>query len=168
MSSCQSAKVLIEMEFLSKLPDLLVVKGRRPPSRRYRCSNRAMVDGLIRQSWASTSALIVLSPCLSSTLISSRRMAVTAWNTGHRWFPRLLLVPQLRRHHIMEDVRVSLCPRLVSSAEQTNGGLAVTAYALSELIQNLALRYFQCPEILPAHCLNIFPHTSSRHVASLW
>ena len=73
LSSCQSAKVRMGIELLSRLPGLVVVKGRRPPSCRQGCRSRSMVDGLTRQSWASTSAVIVVPPCFLRILNSSGR-----------------------------------------------------------------------------------------------
>lgn len=61
------------MELLSKLPGLVVLNGRCPPTRRQGRNSRSMVEVLIQRSCASTSALIFLSPCLLRTLISSGR-----------------------------------------------------------------------------------------------
>jgi hypothetical protein len=59
------------MELLSRVPGLVVLKGRRPLSRRQVRSRRSIVAGLIWQSWVSTSADIVVSSCLLRTLINS-------------------------------------------------------------------------------------------------
>ena len=61
------------IDFLSRLPDRVVVSPLRPPSRRLGESSRSIVDGLIRHSCASVAASIRCSPCCLSTLIISGR-----------------------------------------------------------------------------------------------
>jgi hypothetical protein len=71
--SGQSAKVLIGMQFLSKLPGRVVEIGFRPPFLRRDLNRRSIVDGLIRLRRSSKAALIRSSLCCLRTLIISGR-----------------------------------------------------------------------------------------------
>jgi len=62
------------IELLSKLPSLVVLKGRRPPTLRQGRNTLSIVDGLIWQNCASISAdMILSSPCFLKTVINSGR-----------------------------------------------------------------------------------------------